>query len=38
MQPFPQQNAQFALFFFLPQMDFFFKDFNPFIWKLMLEG
>lgn len=38
IQPFQQQNAQFATFFF-PKLDFFFlEDFNPFIWKLILEG
>lgn len=35
-QPFLQPNAQFAFFFF-PKLDFL-EDFNPFIWKLMLEG
>lgn len=36
IQPFLQQNAQFAPFFFPSWI--FFEDFNPFIWKLMLEG
>lgn len=37
-QPFLQQNAQFATFFSTSWIFFFFEDFNPFIWKLVLEG
>lgn len=36
--PFLQQNAQFATFLSMSWIFFFFEDFNPFIWKLMLEG